>query len=84
MSGQWGVFKTFVALDLAAAVLAGATFIEFPIIRRGGVLFIAAEGSNEIPVRLQAVLESKYPHIGSAPFAWTDNCPRLLDRNAVT
>ena len=65
-------------------MLAGATFIEFPIVRRGGVLFIAAEGSNEIPVRLQAVLESKYPHIESAPFAWTDNCPRLLDRNAVT
>jgi hypothetical protein len=40
--------------------------------------------SNEIPVRLQAVLESKYPHIESAPFAWTDNYPRLLDRNAVT
>jgi hypothetical protein len=40
MSGQWGVFKTFVALDLAAAVLAGATFIEFPILRRGGVLFM--------------------------------------------
>ena len=83
VSGQWGVYKTFVALDLAAAVMAGAPFIDFPVNRRGGVLFIAAEGGNEIAVRLQAVLENKYPHIERAPFAWTGNCPRLLDRGAA-
>ena len=83
VSGQWGVYKTFVVLDLAAAVMAGSSFIDFPIVRRGGVLFIAAEGVTEIPVRLQAVLESKYPHIKRAPFAWTETCPQLLDRRAV-
>jgi hypothetical protein len=84
VSGQWGVYKTFVVLDLAAAVIAGASFIDFKILRRGGVLFIAAEGANEIPVRLQAVLESKYPQIERAPFAWTNTCLRLLGRKAVS
>jgi RecA-family ATPase len=84
VSGQWGVYKTFVALDLAAAVMAGASFIDFPIVGRGGVLFIAAEGSAEIAVRLQAVLESKYPQITQAPFAWTNTSPQLLGRKAIS
>ena len=84
MSGQWGVFKTFVALDLAAAVMAGAAFIDFPIVRRGGVLFIAAEGGAEIPLRLQAVLENKYPQIERAAFAWTNTSPQLLGRKAIS
>jgi hypothetical protein len=84
VAGQWGLFKTFVMLDLAAAVMVGATFIDFPIIRRGGVLFIAVEGSNEIAIRLQAVLEHKYPHIVErVPFAWTESCPPLMSRSAL-
>jgi RecA-family ATPase len=84
MSGQWGVFKTFVALDLAAALMAGAAFIDFLIIRCGGVLFIAAEGGAEIPVRLQAVLENKYPQSERAPFAWTNASPQLLGRKSIS
>jgi AAA domain-containing protein len=83
ISGQWGVYKTFVGLDLAAAVMAGLAFIDYPITRRGGILFIAAEGASEIPIRLQAVLTEKYPNIKRAPFAWIDNCPRLLAPKAV-
>ena len=37
ISGQWGTFKTFVGLDLAAAVMAGLAFIDYPIARNGGV-----------------------------------------------
>jgi hypothetical protein len=81
--GQWGVYKTFTALDLAAAVMCGGAFIDFPVMRRGGVLFVATEGSSEIVVRLQAVLETKYPDVGRMPFAWTEACPRLLDRGAA-
>jgi hypothetical protein len=83
VSGQWGLYKTFVVLDLAAAVMAGETFIHFPIVRRGGVLFIAAEGATEIPVRLQAVIETKYSEIERMPFAWTELCPRLLGHDAA-
>jgi hypothetical protein len=84
ISGQWGTYKTFVSLDLAAAVMAGLAFIDYPITRNGGILFLAAEGASEIPARLQAVLKAKYPdHAGKLPFAWFDECPRLLGPNAV-
>jgi hypothetical protein len=81
-SGQWGTYKTFVALDLAAAVMAGISFINAPVARRGGVLFLAAEGAREIPIRLRAVLKDKYAGIERVPFAWTENCPRLAAANA--
>jgi AAA domain len=84
VSGQWGTYKTFCMLDLAASIMAGAVFIGAAVVRRGGVLFIAAEGASEIPIRLQAVLQEKYPALGEwAPFAWLDFCPRLLDSNSV-
>jgi AAA domain len=84
ISGQWGVYKTFVSLDLAAAVMAGLAFIDYPIARNGGVLFVAVEGASEIAARLQAVLKAKYPdRAGKLPFAWLDDCPRLLGPNAV-
>jgi hypothetical protein len=84
-SGQWGTFKTFVALDLAAAVMASGRFInqDHAVVRRGGVLYIAAEGASEIPIRLAAVLQTKCSDMTRAPFAWTDQCPRLLDRDSV-
>src|SRR5262249_44594209 len=63
ISGQWGTYKTFTFLDLAAAVMAGKTFINFPVVRRGGVLLIAAEGAADVPARLQAVLDAKYSEI---------------------
>ena len=42
ISGQWGTYKTFVSLDLAAAIMAGLAFIDYPIARNGGILFLAA------------------------------------------
>ena len=84
ISGQWGTYKTFVSLDLAAAVMAGLAFIDYPISRNGGILFLAAEGASEIPARLQAVLKTKYAdRAGKLPFAWFDECPRLLAPHAV-
>ena len=83
LSGQWSTYKTFVALDLTAAVMAGGRFINHEVIRRGGVLFIAAEGGADIDTRLRAVLETKYPDLGKAPFAWVDQCPRLVDPDAA-
>jgi AAA domain-containing protein len=81
LSGQWGTFKTFVALDLAAAVMAGSSFIKFPVMRRGAVLFIAMEGESEIAVRLEAAVKAR-GFAGKAPFAWITECPRLLDNGA--
>ena len=81
ISGQWGAYKTFVAIDLSAAIMAGLAFIEYPIARRGGVLFIATEGASELSIRLKAALERQ--QVERAPFAWIDECPRLLGPKAV-
>jgi hypothetical protein len=43
-SGVWGGGKTFVCIDLAASVMTGTSFAGREVCRRGGVLFIAAEG----------------------------------------
>src|SRR5206468_2458426 len=66
---------------LAIAVMTGETFAGRKVFRRAGVLFIAAEGSAEIPVRLQAAYEALGGK-GRLPFAWIEQCPRLLDRDA--
>jgi hypothetical protein len=83
IAGQWGTYKTFVALDLAAAVMSMATFIKFPVRRQGGVLFFACESQSEIAIRLAAVVEAKCAGLDKAPFAWVDTCPRLLDPDAA-
>jgi hypothetical protein len=83
IAGQWGTYKTFVGLDLAAAVMAGLAFVDYPVARRGGVLFVAAEGASEIPIRLQAVLAGKYPDVAHVPFCWIEDCPRLLESGAI-
>jgi hypothetical protein len=84
MSGQWGTYKTFTALDLAAAIAAGASFINFPVRRQGGTLFIAIEGASEVAIRYEAVLREKYPTMAQpAPFAWIEEAPSLLDKNAL-
>ena len=83
LSGQWGTYKTFVALDIAASVMTEQQFLRFPTRRRGGVLFIAAEGAYTIGVRLQAVVEAKCGDAKRLPFTWLDASPLLLDSGAV-
>ena len=82
ISGQWGTYKTFVAIDLAMAVISGADFIRFPVRRRGGVLFIACEGQSEVAIRVKRRPPPARPSAKVA-FCWTDTCPRLLDPNAA-
>lgn len=96
-SGQWGTGKTFVTLDLSASVMTGEPFAGRPVMRRGGVLFVAAEGSFEIGVRLaglvngkiagtvmeRAVMGEQTVDPDDLPFAWIGECPRLLDHDAV-
>jgi AAA domain len=83
ISGQWGTYKTFVALDLAAAVISDTPFAGFETARTGAVLFVALEGEGEVAIRFRAALA----HRGRSgqeiePFAWIDACPRLLDPGA--
>ena len=82
IAGQWGTYKTFCALDLATAVMSGADFVKFPVLRKGGVLFLACEGQSEVSIRLEGVLKHKCAGMEKAPFAWLEQCPRLLDKTA--
>jgi hypothetical protein len=87
-SGQWGTAKTFTVLDLAGSVMTGTPFAGREVARKGGVLFVAAEGSNQIPIRLKALVEAKLRPAGEAsgqpiasrlPYSWIKDCPNLQD-----
>jgi Bifunctional DNA primase/polymerase, N-terminal/AAA domain/Primase C terminal 2 (PriCT-2) len=82
ISGQAGTYKTFVALDLAAAIATGKPFLNFQTRRQGGVLYFAPEGGDTIAVRTRALMERK--HDGAKmPFAWANFSPRLMEQRAV-
>lgn len=87
LSGQWGMFKTFTAIDLAHAVMSGTSFAGRPPPRRGGVLFVAAEGAKYVCSRLQGVKQAKALDglpLHPAPFAWIESCPALNSDEALT
>jgi hypothetical protein len=89
IAGQWGTGKTFVALDVAGSVLPGMPefFIDYRIKRRGGVLFIAAEGAANLGLRFEVMLAKK---LGRSvmdpnppqPFARVSFQPELLKNGA--
>ncbi len=93
LAGQWGLFKTFTALDLALSVMTMTPFAGRNTLRQGGVLFIAAEGAKYIPSRLLGVKQAKAPDRapeGAAlmskermPFARIKSCPKLTDDDAL-
>jgi hypothetical protein len=89
LSGQWGTYKTFTAIELACAVMSGTRIFDSDIDRPGGALLYAAEGGGEVAIRLQASLENRCPHLaelGKAPFAWLtpEKLPlKLLDPQSV-
>ena len=83
LSGQWGAGKTFIAFDLAAALATGQPFIGHGIKRRCGVLLIAAEGADEVRLRLDAVVREKCGGMARAPFRWYEAAPLLLQRGSA-
>jgi hypothetical protein len=83
ISGQWGTFKTFAAFELAHSVMSTKPFLGYEIVRPGGVLFVALEGTDEVPIRLQGVIEDRGKIAGPAPFAWIETCPPLIGKNAA-
>jgi hypothetical protein len=84
ISGQWGTYKTFTALDLAHSVMSREPFLGFEVVRPGGVLFIVLEGQSEIALRVEGVIKDKGKFAGArAPFAWVETCPPLTSADAV-
>ena len=51
--------------------------------RQCGVLLIAAEGADEVRLRLEAVVRNKCGNMERAPFRWYETTPMLLQKGAV-
>jgi AAA domain len=83
LSGQWGSGKTFAFFDLAAAVMTGQPFLGHVIKRQCGVLLIAAEGADEVRLRLDAMVREKCGNLTHMPFRWYVEAPALLHKNST-
>jgi hypothetical protein len=94
--GQWGTYKTFVAIDLACSVVTGTPFAGRQVKREGGTLFLIAEGQEEAYVRIEAIARFKAAPIAEAqsdactmpldpthlPIARVESCPQLTSDKA--
>jgi hypothetical protein len=79
LSGQWGTFKTFMALEVAASVMTGQPFLrDYLVKRRCGVLFLPAEGADEVRLRVDAMVRERCAGWARAPFRWFEGVPVLL------
>ncbi len=84
IGGQFGLGKTFIGADLSAAVMTGGSFAGEPVMRKGAVLWFAAEGENEIERRVRAAVEKKFGGKGAQPFArQAGGVPLLTEPDAL-
>ena len=94
MAGQWGTYKTFVAIDLPGSLMTMTAFAGRAARRQGGTLFIAAEGQAQVRVRLEGLAIEKVSKIDPGegvvkidpkkmPFAWVKRSPPLSDPKAL-
>jgi AAA domain len=91
--GQWGMYKSFLVLDLAGAVMTKTAFAGHAVRQQAGVLLIAAEGQAYVPLRLEAlaretIAKAKAPDDAVEirpdymPLFWRRTCPRLAEDDA--
>ena len=83
LSGQWGAGKTFVVFDLFAAVATQQPFVGYAVKRQCGVLLVAAEGADEVRLRLETVVRVKCGGMARAPVRWYETAPMLLHKGSV-
>jgi hypothetical protein len=84
IAGQWGTYKTTVALDIALAVMRCPLFAgRYRVKRSGAVLYVALEGQGMLMARLNAL--AAYRDVdGPLPFAWRGDCPALSNTASAT
>jgi hypothetical protein len=84
IGGQYLLGKTFVGADLSAAVMMSGEFAGEPVMRKGAILWFAAEGEKEIEGRVRAAIENKFGGSGPQPFArQAGGVPLLTDPDAL-
>jgi hypothetical protein len=83
LSGQWGTFKTTVALSLALSLMTGVPFAGcYRVKKKGGVIYFAAEGNGGIEYRLEALAKAA-GITDILPFAHRPDCPPLKDKKSA-
>jgi hypothetical protein len=83
ISGQWGSYKTTVALDIAVSAMTGTPLAgRFGVKRQGGVAYFAPEGSAGLESRLSAAAHARGID-ETLPFAYRSDCPPLTKMGAL-
>jgi DNA polymerase bacteriophage-type len=83
LPGQWGAFKTFMAIELATTVIeAGREFCGRKLVEPCAVLFLLTEGAFDFRDRLDAAVREKCT-MDRAPISWRESCPTLLGEGAA-
>jgi hypothetical protein len=83
IAGQWGTYKTTVALDIAVSVMTSKPFVDrFAVKRKGGVAYFAVEGFGGLASRLTAIARTR-DSTAALPFAYRRDCPALTAANAL-
>jgi hypothetical protein len=84
VAGQAGAGKTFVGAALVAALIKRSEFAGRSVTRGGGVLWLAAEGENEIEGRVKAALALVGETAERQPFCrQAGSVPLLTERDAL-
>lgn len=86
LAGQHSAGKTFIGIDISLSTMTGLPFIDNEVVRRGAVLWLAAEGASEVTIRLKAAAVHRLGReaIGELPFAFQiADVPTLLDADAL-
>ena len=63
--------------------MSGEPFQGHRVKRKSGALLIAAEGSGEVKLRLDAIVEHKLGGAETIPFVWYGQTPALLQKGAA-
>ena len=80
LGGQSGAGKSFVAIDMSAALSSEQRFFDYNIIERCAVIYVAAEGGATVPARLAAAKKAR-DMAENLPVAVIRSVPDLANAN---
>lgn len=86
VAGQHSAGKTFIGHDVSFSTMTALPFIDCEIERPGAVLWLGAEGANEVAIRLKAaaIHRTGKAMLGELPFAYQAfDVPTLTEADAL-